>query len=871
MLALVEVVRTALISASHTLLVALAPRPTALSRAPDRRADVLPHVRSLQRGGGPQRAPDRHPPAPPRFTPQLVPDHISDCFWDLPPQALRVLDRRALTILGEIHVWLSAYPCLGPETDVFRWAASRRSDLPASFRTTKRCMPGAHSVQPETYLAHYRDRLFPHWPQEVRSEAFFAWALGDGSCLINSVIIAIRGHEYPRSDIAAVTTQPVLGAATLRAALLLHGILDYEYTNRILGRGDGAHSPAGKLLEGAAPSAYLGLDHAAPLARLLNRDIWVVSPRTPATTNNTAETGRLPSGVQPPDGAPVILTWAPYHAPGTRPSWAPAAPSGYRHFCPVLFADAVACDPVRPFTYPRSNPFQHPREPPPPDLAQLTTPDHPIVLDDDDTPTRPHPRPRPPPTPDHPRGSEAAPTLPPRGPPPPGPPHPAYPSHPVPTGNHDAPGRDDRRHAPCTAPGRPPLGRPQSSPLASVTHTAAATPGPPPPPSSLGGRWPRPNPNPVRRVAPARPRRTPPPQPHTSKPKSIADYFTRLDGPEGGAVPPAPPTTHPPDAPPAPDNKPAIHKFLRVLTHNVRGLYTRKQDTQDLLHRLAPHIAVLTETKLPHAQRRSSFARKGYTDFHTWVSCSDDRRAGVLMAIHHSITLTSPTEFDVVPVPLRGYVLPARITLPSSDPLLVIGMYVPSDDDVVAQQIYDYTSRLLRHADRRGVASIVLGDMNATTSDDARSRHTVYPRDALLRAFCSSNHLHTNTEADYTYTSEDGSARSTIDHILVGQHTTAAFRSTKPVTGRYVGDHVPIFTDLDLSAMRMTLPTLGETLPRTLPLKLLQPPTPSQLDSFQAEVIRRHSPSLLSAIDGLRDRRDALDSTLDSTLPIPHT
>jgi hypothetical protein len=45
-------------------------------------------------------------------------------------------------------------------------------------------------------------------------------------------------------------------------------------------------------------------------------------------------------------------------------------------------------------------------------------------------------------------------------------------------------------------------------------------------------------------------------------------------------------------------------------------------------------------------------------------------------------------------------------------------------------------------------------------------------------------------------------------------------------------------------------------------MKLLRTPTSSQLESFQAEVIRRHDPSLLSVVYGVRHGLDTLDSTL---------
>jgi hypothetical protein len=159
--------------------------------------------------------------------------------------------------------------------------------------------------------------------------------------MLNSVIIAIRGHEYPQADISAIHNNAVPGAATLRVATLIHAVLDFDYTNRVLGR---ARAPE-RLHEATTPFAYLGLDHALPLARLLGRDIWIVSPRTPAAVNNTAETGRLPHGSTvaewPPRNNYVGTVPRPGHPPPLArhrshrvPPLLPSAPTGSGHSRP---------------------------------------------------------------------------------------------------------------------------------------------------------------------------------------------------------------------------------------------------------------------------------------------------------------------------------------------------------------------------------------------------------------------------------------------------------------------------------------------------------------------------------------------------------
>jgi hypothetical protein len=128
--------------------------------------------------------------------------------------------------------------------------------------------------------------------------------------------------------------------------------------------------------------------------------------------------------------------------------------------------------------------------------------------------------------------------------------------------------------------------------------------------------------------------------------------------------------------------------------------------------------------------------------------------------------------------------------------------------------------------------------------DSGRNTGTTYNRDKLFRDFVRQHNLRHADNPSHTYTSEDGTARSTIDHFLASPTSAPSLASAKPVSGNYVGDHVPIYTDLDLRHLRMTVPQLGVTLPRLLPTKLSKSPTPSQLDAFRAEVTRSHGTTL---------------------------
>jgi exonuclease III len=206
---------------------------------------------------------------------------------------------------------------------------------------------------------------------------------------------------------------------------------------------------------------------------------------------------------------------------------------------------------------------------------------------------------------------------------------------------------------------------------------------------------------------------------------------------------------------------------------------------------------------------------------------------------HHGLARTTrclTSELDLPPAGLRGYVLPVRITMPSSDPLLVIRLYVPSDDDAKAAEVYSYCSRLLNQSRARGTAAILVGDLNATAALSDRTSGTTFTRDTLFRAFMREQDLSRAAGPPYTYASEDGETRSAIDHVLANPAAASSFTNVQSASDLYAGDHTPLFSELDLRRLRMTVPSLGATPPRDLLPKLSKLPSPTQPDAFRAEV-----------------------------------
>jgi hypothetical protein len=128
-----------------------------------------------------------------------------------------------------------------------------------------------------------------------------------------------------------------------------------------------------------------------------------------------------------------------------------------------------------------------------------------------------------------------------------------------------------------------------------------------------------------------------------------------------------------------PDDVPAVGPKLKLLTFNTRGLYSGKTDVLDVLATYKPHLAVITETKVPYSQRCSKYIRRGYPWYHPWVSCSEQKRGGVQLLIHDDLLAAATLRHWPTHPGLGGYVQYTTIYLPSSTPFHIFAVYAPSD------------------------------------------------------------------------------------------------------------------------------------------------------------------------------------------------
>jgi PIF1-like helicase/Helitron helicase-like domain at N-terminus len=99
-----------------------------------------------------------------------------------------------------------------------------------------------------------------------------AWTLGDGNCLLHSIMTCVHGPQIPTQSV----TYP--GVHVLRLALMLQEVLDVNYGN-MLQHANGDVLPVTEhIIQVCLPHQNLGLPDIAAAARLLKRHIWVMTP-----------------------------------------------------------------------------------------------------------------------------------------------------------------------------------------------------------------------------------------------------------------------------------------------------------------------------------------------------------------------------------------------------------------------------------------------------------------------------------------------------------------------------------------------------------------------------------------------------------------
>ena len=96
---------------------------------------------------------------------------------------------------------------------------------------------------------------------------------------------------------------------------------------------------------------------------------------------------------------------------------------------------------------------------------------------------------------------------------------------------------------------------------------------------------------------------------------------------------------------------------LKLATQNVRGIQANKQDILSILHERCPDVLMVTETRLTQAHKHSKHARNGYDGYHSWVSSTPVRKAGLLLLLHHTVTLSATVRHRPLPTEVQGYLM----------------------------------------------------------------------------------------------------------------------------------------------------------------------------------------------------------------------
>ena len=126
---------------------------------------------------------------------------------------------------------------------------------------------------------------------------------------------------------------------------------------------------------------------------------------------------------------------------------------------------------------------------------------------------------------------------------------------------------------------------------------------------------------------------------------------------------------------------PHAAKFT-IMTLNIRGLGTGTADILELLHQHKPEVLIITETKVTKTSRKSFSKRlegQGYYQYYSSKNNSEDEpQAGVLTLVHKKFPDLGMVVPITTPNNLQGYIKAVQIRVPSSTPLDVVGVYMPT-------------------------------------------------------------------------------------------------------------------------------------------------------------------------------------------------
>ncbi|GLC61481.1 hypothetical protein PLESTB_001761100 [Pleodorina starrii] len=273
------------------------------------------------------------------------------------------------------------------------------------------------------------------------------------------------------------------------------------------------------------------------------------------------------------------------------------------------------------------------------------------------------------------------------------------------------------------------------------------------------------------------------------------------------------------------------HRYLHVVTHNVRGLQGHLYDVLCNTLDWRADILVLTETKLGKCGLNGRM-KMHFPGYNAWGSTFPNkknklgqpapvRQAGVVIAISDRFASAGSATCEQHPRNLQGYVCHCTVCTPHSTTLHIIGVYTPELTST-RKSIYKYCADVLTHADNHKEHVIIAGDFNAALQAADRSTATLDADDVCHRTFVSENNLKPLTPLiaaegrQYTYRQfKNGSIahESRIDDILCNKILTtrldlykitsgvSAYETVTVPGGHF--DHKPLHGRMPIEAVRL--------------------------------------------------------------------
>ena len=190
------------------------------------------------------------------------------------------------------------------------------------------------------------------------------------------------------------------------------------------------------------------------------------------------------------------------------------------------------------------------------------------------------------------------------------------------------------------------------------------------------------------------------------------------------------------------------HRYLHVVTHNVRGLATSLANVLCNAQTWDADVLVLTETKtnnrttwLKDVLRKEPKQYRLYCSSKAVSGTMATRSAGVAIAITGKYSRsTGHVTHTQMKAPLQGYVCHCTIATPQSTPLHIIGVYCPEDTQT-RTAIYAYCKTILKQTNDAGDHLLVAGDFNAVLSTEDRSTGSLDPADRMHITFASDSKM----------------------------------------------------------------------------------------------------------------------------------